>query len=582
MVTFNFSITDDATDPILGLDDSTNLTHITGTISGTLELNDNQSGQTATSIIVTSAPAALGFDRIGENLIPGNFGFSGTFDVTGGVVTANNVLLSVDDSDLDLIDIAFNGTLNTTTNVNALTNSGQSAAVSDDVGVTGNTDGASGTTFIPPVTNTAPTITTSATVSVEENQTAVIDINATDDIDSEGSGLTYSLTGGADQALFNLDNSTGVLTFAAAPDFENPGDANGDNDYLAQVTVTDSGGLTDVQDLTVSVTDVAENTVPIIISGETSTSALTINAPTLSQSFPGYFIGLINNNDLNTTPQFLSISAPTTFTGINLTSFGRTDSAIDGFDGSVWRLRNGTIENASGTLTGFKSRFSNTYNLPANTDTFVISPISNGASTHILTVNDVKKVKAASNNLFNEKTNSIGGNSYEIIGGSSADSLSGARLDDTINGNDGDDTLRGRGGRDILTGGIGDDRLFGNGGNDILNGDADNDTLRGGRGSDILTGGTGIDRLFGGGGNDIFVIEKVETSDRVIIRDYVDGSDSLGLSDGLTFSDLTIANNNANTATVIRETSTNNILAVLSGIDSTVIDNDDFVVIASL
>ena len=147
MPTFLWSIADDGTDTIFGLDNSTALTHIPGNITGTLELNDNQLGQTATSIIVGAAPVTLGFDRIGDNLIPGNFGFSGTFDVTGGVVTANNVLLSIDDSDLDLIDLAFNGTLNTTTNVNALTNSGQSAAVSDDIGVTGNTDGPSGATF---------------------------------------------------------------------------------------------------------------------------------------------------------------------------------------------------------------------------------------------------------------------------------------------------------------------------------------------------------------------------------------------------------------------------------------------------
>ncbi len=270
MVTFNFSIADDATDPILGLDDSTNLTHIPGTVTGTLELNDDELGQTASSIIVTSAPGALGFDRIGENLIPGNFGFSGTFDVTGGVVTANNVLLSVDDSDFDLIDLAFNGTLNTSTSVNALANSGLEAAVSDDIGVTGNTDGPSGTTFDPPVTNVAPTITSSATASVPENQTNAIDVNSTDDTDSEGSGLTYSLTGGADAGLFSIDAATGVVTFNAAPDFEAPGDADGNNDFEFQVTVTDSGGLTDVQDITVSVTDEAENTAPTITSAATA------------------------------------------------------------------------------------------------------------------------------------------------------------------------------------------------------------------------------------------------------------------------------------------------------------------------
>ncbi|NER47875.1 MAG: hypothetical protein F6J92_14510, partial [Symploca sp. SIO1A3] len=44
--------------------------------------------------------------------------------------------------------------------------------------------------------------------------------------------------------------------------FEAPGDANGDNDYNLQVTVTDSGGLTDVQNIVVTVTDVVENTAP--------------------------------------------------------------------------------------------------------------------------------------------------------------------------------------------------------------------------------------------------------------------------------------------------------------------------------
>lgn len=116
--------------------------------------------------------------------------------------------------------------------------------------------------------------------------------------------------------------------------------------------------------------------------------------------------------------------------------------------------------------------------------------------------------------------------------------------------------------------------------NDILFGGAGNDILRGGNGNDILIGGTGRDRLFGDANNDIFVIEKVKTSDRIIIRDYADNIDFLGLSDDLSFDDLTITNNSASTATLIRETSTNNILAVLLDIDSTVttINNDDFII----
>jgi len=52
-----------------------------------------------------------------------------------------------------------------------------------------------------------------------------------------------------------------VLTFKVAPDYENPTDSGVDNVYEVQVTVADSGGLTDVQDITVTVTDNYENVV---------------------------------------------------------------------------------------------------------------------------------------------------------------------------------------------------------------------------------------------------------------------------------------------------------------------------------
>ncbi len=84
------------------------------------------------------------------------------------------------------------------------------------------------------------------------------DVEATDDADIEGSGLVYSLSGGADQALFSIDAASGVLTFTAAPDFEAAADFDADNDYEVTVTVTDSGALTDSQDITVTVTDVSE------------------------------------------------------------------------------------------------------------------------------------------------------------------------------------------------------------------------------------------------------------------------------------------------------------------------------------
>jgi len=106
------------------------------------------------------------------------------------------------------------------------------------------------------VSNAAPTITSdgglaSATVNAPENTTAVTTVTAND---SDGHTPTFSITGGADQALFTI-LPTGELSFIAAPDFEGPGD----NSYEVEVTANDGQGGTDVQTITVNVTDVNES-----------------------------------------------------------------------------------------------------------------------------------------------------------------------------------------------------------------------------------------------------------------------------------------------------------------------------------
>ncbi len=113
--------------------------------------------------------------------------------------------------------------------------------------------------------NTAPSITSAATASVGENQTSAIDVEATDDNDIEGPGLQYALTGLIDDALFEIDVVTGVVVFSAAPDFESPTDTGQDNVYNIQVTVTDSQNLTAVQDIAITVTDVAETDATLVI-----------------------------------------------------------------------------------------------------------------------------------------------------------------------------------------------------------------------------------------------------------------------------------------------------------------------------
>ncbi len=58
-----------------------------------------------------------------------------------------------------------------------------------------------------------------------------------------------------DNALFNIDMSTGVLTFKDSPDFEDPQDANRNNIYAVEVTVT-AGSIVTKTVVSVSVTNV--------------------------------------------------------------------------------------------------------------------------------------------------------------------------------------------------------------------------------------------------------------------------------------------------------------------------------------
>jgi serralysin len=93
------------------------------------------------------------------------------------------------------------------------------------------------------IPNQAPSISSSASFSAAENQTAIGSVTATD---ADGDSLTYSISG----SEINISNS-GVLTFATAPDYETK------NSYTATVTVSD-GTASTTQDITVNVTDLLE------------------------------------------------------------------------------------------------------------------------------------------------------------------------------------------------------------------------------------------------------------------------------------------------------------------------------------
>ena len=92
--------------------------------------------------------------------------------------------------------------------------------------------------------NEAPTMTSAATASFAENGTGTVYTAAATDPDA-GTTLTYSSTG-TDAALFNIDATTGVVTFKSSPNYEAPTDAGGNNVYNITVGASD-GAIHDDQ-----------------------------------------------------------------------------------------------------------------------------------------------------------------------------------------------------------------------------------------------------------------------------------------------------------------------------------------------
>ena len=124
--------------------------------------------------------------------------------------------------------------------------------------------------------NEAPVLPADSSVSVIENATVVGTFRG---IDPDGNTLNYSLTGD-DAGLFSINSSTGEITFAVAPDFESPLDADGNNVYEITLVATDdgTGSLSDTQDIKVVVTNADENAVTIPVDVDAGVNQVTENA----------------------------------------------------------------------------------------------------------------------------------------------------------------------------------------------------------------------------------------------------------------------------------------------------------------
>ena len=172
----------------------------------------------------------------------------------------------------------------------------------------------------------------SSTLTPDENQTSIVNVSASDP--DANTSLAFSVSG-TDSSLFSI-SSAGVLTFKEAPDYETPGDNDGDNNYQINIVVSD-GSLSVTQAITIQVQNVADLVSGVAVDGYvagatvfqdlnndgdldvgepySATNALGQFTLTLSSTATNAPVRIINGYDLATNevlPGILDISATET------------------------------------------------------------------------------------------------------------------------------------------------------------------------------------------------------------------------------------------------------------------------------
>ena len=330
--------------------------------------------------------------------------------------------------------------------------------------------------------NSAPVFTSPSAVSVAENTTFVLQLQASDpDVNAR---LSYTVSGGPDAQYFSVDPRGSGLSFRnPAPDYEDP--VHGPI-YTVQVAVWD-GHTTAYQTLTVTVTDVRE-AVNLIGTPEADTL--------IGTEFADSLAGL---------------------GGADILIGGDQDDYLDGGAGAD------LLYGGAGSDTYAVDEGDLVFEAAGEGD---LDRVFAGSSFYLFANLEVLYLDEGAGNAFgvgNDLNNILFGNSGDnlLIGNGGADSILGGDGNDALFGGDGDDTLIGEAGIDYLAGGDGADTLYGYGDADALHGEAGDDVLWAGEGfvTDILTGGDGNDELHadsgegdydliaGGAGNDTYWVD---------------------------------------------------------------------------
>ncbi len=371
-----------------------------------------------------------------------------------------------------------------------------------------------------------------ASISRQENQPNVTTVVA---VDPEGQTITYSIVGGADGALFDIDPATGILSFGAAPDFESPQDFDGDNKYEVVVQASD-GVRVRQQAIIVTITDDTAEA-----PGPTLTNLIGIF--TVNEADPIKRLDAdvaYSNAEVSYNGATLRVSGLDAADRVSVINFGGGPGQVGASAGStqtisyqgsaVGTATGGTgadlivIFNANATRQAIEAvvealgyRSASDIAVSPHTLTIAITdPLNQVASAGVRIVlnanvlngtpgldtlnglrgNDTINGFAGADNLFGDVGDDI------IIAGDGFDSLDGGDGDDTLYGGAGDDTIITGDGFNLVFGGDDNDLVYGGLNVDLLHGDAGDDQLFASDGDDQLDGGAGQDSLFGEAGND--------------------------------------------------------------------------------
>ncbi|MBD1809150.1 esterase-like activity of phytase family protein [Microcoleus sp. FACHB-SPT15] len=188
---------------------------------------------------------------------------------------------------------------------------------------------------------------------------------------------------------------------------------------------------------------------------------------------------------------------------------------------------------------------------------------------------DIDTIAGAEPILGSDANDSLyGDNANDTIQGRGGnDQIFGSEGVNTLFGDNGDDLIYGGSQADTVTGGTGNDTIYTSEGNNTVFGSAGNDIIYSGSGSDRIDGGTGNDTIWLAGGQDTIVLARgngVDTINNVQL-----GQTQIGLSGGLTFSDLAIAQ--ADGATLI--SAGNELLASLIWVQASSLSASNFVTV---